>query len=242
MPTRRQFLTGLGATATALAATGPAAAQTSDPYAPQPDYVTLSYPDSELETYRPYLVTRHLNVRPTDLRAWKATSAEQDTSVYCYWANYVTQTGFTSADSHVDDREPVYVFVDQSGSVERVVVDGYHYLAAEYPDPPTTGDTHPTLHVNAPYHFYYATNEIGDGSVPIRDMHDRYEGWVDNGWQVHKESVVRPWNILSRRHWWADGLGGVAYNATYWSLLLDIGQTVGLDLGGAQQADLSNLE
>lgn len=235
MVTRRKFLTGLGSAAAVAVATGVASG--ADPYDPKPEYVDLTFQKSELETYRPYLVTRNLDVAPTDLRAWKATSTEQDTDCFAYWANYVTQKGVTSADSHVDDREPVYVFV-RDGGVERVVVDGYHYLAATYTNPSLAGETHPLLHVNNPYHFYTSTDEVGNDSVPIRDMADRYEGWIENGWSVHRETVVRPWNIRSRGHWWADGLGGVAYNASYWETLLNVSQAIGIDIAGAQQADI----
>jgi len=237
MPSRRQFVRASGATAATIATAGVAAAE-RDAYEPKPDYVSLTYDESELKRTRPYLVTSHLDFKPTKLYAWVATSTERDTRMHCYWAYYLSQHGYTSSDSHQYDREPVYMQVDEdTGDVQRVLVDGYHYLVGTYETPDLVDDAHPTLYVQKPHHFYTETTQEGE-LVELADMADRYGPWIDNGWDVDQESVVHPWTVESRGHWWKDTAAGVSTNAAYWDTMLGLGQRAGLNIGGAQESDL----
>jgi len=232
---RRRFLKAASATAATLATVGRVSAAT---YQDQPEYVSLTYDLPTLETYRPYLVTRHLDIKPTAVYGWVADSTERETDVACYWVSYVTQQGVTSADSHQYDREPIYVeFDSETGEVQQVLVDGYHYLVKTYPGSLTLeNDTHPVLHIVKPWHFYRQTTDLGELPA-IEDMHDKFDPWVSNDWNVHKESVVNPWRVENRGHWWPDLVAGFSVNGTLWNAMLTAAQTTGFDFGGAQASD-----
>ncbi|MFC7134325.1 MULTISPECIES: twin-arginine translocation signal domain-containing protein [Salinibaculum] len=238
MLSRREFLTTI-ATGGAVAGAGTVTASQLDPYETQPDFVTISYDEDFLSEYQPRLVTRTLDVKPSKMYAWRVDSTERSTTMACYWTYYVTQQGLSGADSHLYDREPVYVEVDETGAIESVHVDGYHYLLKSYPSAvPTTGETHPTLKAVNPYHFYVATTEVGE-TVDLADMHDRYGPWIRNGWNVHEPAVLNPWKVKSRKHWWPDGTFGYSRRAFYWDTLLGISQSTGIDVRGAQESDLT---
>lgn len=146
--------------------------------------------------------------------------------MYCYWAWYpVGQSGTTDADSHVPDREPVYVEVDL-GSDEVVAVryDRIHCKAGSTTSPPLYGDTHPTLRVIKPWHPYETMTDVGSTEPEFADMHNVYEPWIQNGWKVDQRSVVNLWALLRRGHWWPLGAAGFFVN----NLMTDIGLTLGI--------------
>jgi hypothetical protein len=152
MPTRREFL---GTAVTATAATllpGLASAE----YAEQPDHVTIKGNDevpNEIETYRPLLDLSNVSVTPSRLYAWKVTSDEYDADWYCYWAFYSAQQGVSGGgeDSHLPDREPIYLAVTDDG-VDRVIHSEWHYSVAIDDNPSLYQDTHPRLRVIEPWH------------------------------------------------------------------------------------------
>ena len=201
---RRTLLTSIAAAA-GLASTTAAQGQT-DPYAAKPDTVELvGYePDTAtgalLERYRPRLVTRDLEIEPT-VYAWAATSSERDTTMYCYWASYPTQRGLSALDSHLGDREPVYVEVDQSGAIVDVFWDAWHYLRNAAGATVPQDDTHPLLYVQSPHHFYAPTSELGR-LLDLNDMTDIYPSWHRNGWGVSRTALLDPWTMRERTSWW----------------------------------------
>lgn len=194
--------TGTGATLV----TSTAAAEHREPYDEQPEHIELhgyGNADGELDTYRPWLDLTDLEIRPTKLYCWRATSSLFTERCYCYWCWYPEgQTGFSSEDSHVPDREPVYVFVNSDDTVDRIVFDRYHYLVGVNVSPPTYLETHPTLRVIAPWHPYRTTTTVGSEAPELDDLHDIYSGWLANGWTVDEESVLDPWHVERRGHWW----------------------------------------
>ncbi len=128
-----------GATAAAAAMLPTAAAQ----YPEQPDDVTITgYDDAtaDIEQYQPLLDISDLEVEPSRLNAWRVTSDDYEYDWYCYWVFYAVQTGASEEDSHLPDREPVYVGVSE-GSVETVVTSDWHYSVNQIDDPTCTKTT-----------------------------------------------------------------------------------------------------
>lgn len=202
MPTRRQFLT-TAATAGVLGSTyaGPAAAE----YAEQPDHVTIKGYDeatAAIETYQPLLDLSNVSVTPSRQYAWRVTSDEYDADWYCYWAFYSAQQGATSEDSHLPDREPLYVAVTDDG-VDRVIHSEWHYSAAVDDDPSLYQDTHPRFRVIEPWHGTTPTTTNGE-FVTLGDMTDVYADWLVNSWSVHRPSVVDPSIVEDRGNWWRE--------------------------------------
>ena len=202
MPSRRAILRSV-ATVGGLAAvySGPAAAEFDE----QPDHVTIYGLDearSDIETYQPLLDLSALEIRPSNNYAWKITSDEYDYDWYCYWTFYQAQSGTTAEDSHLPDREPVYVAVD-TGEVDHIVISDWHYSAQVVDDPSLYESTHPKLEVIRPWHGTRTTTSEGE-FVSLADMKDEYPSWLVNGWNVHRRSVVDPPTAERRGNWWRE--------------------------------------
>ncbi|WP_135306372.1 twin-arginine translocation signal domain-containing protein [Haloarcula amylovorans] len=205
MPTRRQFLTGVGSAAVAVATSSTATAQTDESFSEQPDHVTINGLDEErtaIERYRPLLDLSNVEVRPTDLHAWEVVSEEFDYDWYCYWAFYTAQQGVRSEDSHLPDREPVYVAVED-GSVDHIIVSDWHYAAEVIEDPELYETTHPRLRVIEPWHGTTPTDSGGE-FVSLANMKSTYPDWLANGWNVDRRSVVDPPTAEERGNWWRE--------------------------------------
>lgn len=185
-------------------------------YAEQPAAVTITYERDRLEQFRPLLITEALDpTRQTpELYSWIARRENRDVAVYEYWAWYPTgQDGLTDADSHRPDREPIYVGVDETtDDVQWVTYDAYHYFAFTDYDPRRYAVAHPQLYVIAPWHPYRRprpdTADDAGQFLALADLHDRYEEWLSEGWEVSREMVLDPWRIHKRGHWWSDGVQG----------------------------------
>ena len=211
MPSRRAFLSRLGAAGMAVAGlttlSGPAAALARDEY--KPDHVTLSYDQALLERYRPRLVFEDdSRDQLIGLYGWYATSPEFDTDVAVYWASYTHQTGVTDFDSHYGDHEPLYVFVNSTtGEVQRVVYSAYHWLKGTT----VTDREHPQFAVIHPWHHYIQTTTEGV-LVGVDDLHSVFDSWLTNGLEedLATGSVVNPWSMLSRGDWWRRGSFGLS--------------------------------
>lgn len=238
---RRSFLRAAGATAVGLSvATGTASAEHGDA---KPDHVTLEYDESTLETYRPELATNHLEVQPSSLFSWTATSPEHDTDAHVFFAYYSHQRGLSRADSHIHDREPIYVFTDSdTGDLNMVVYSGYHWLAARSRGPPTDDSgNRPRLRVTEKWHHYTLTDEA-DGDVDLADLHDKHSphledgstAWLDTGWEdaLAPGLCLNPWRMRSRSDWWQDDVRSYAFEAALRRAYLTIG------LYGADTTDL----
>lgn len=234
--TRRSVLRGIAAGGGAVVAggvgVGPVRA-TPDPFEPQPEAITLSFEPATLERYRPQLIIDDLRVVPTGLYGWVARHDDRDTAMACYWCYYTRQVGLTEYDSHVGDREPIYVEFDpNSEEVVAVTYDAYHYLARTDPNLSLSGTT-PRFRVVRPWHFYRTTVLPGD-DLSIRDFREQYADWIGAGWEVHRRSVLDPWKVRERGHWWRDRL-----DATRWRLFLQVSQLTGIGIDGGTKSDLS---
>lgn len=244
---RRQLLRRAAGTATGLSIASAASGgvQTAENrYQSQPDHVTLSGNEARLRAYRPLLDLRAV---PTSLTTeltmygWIAESDRHTTDCYVYFGWYPFQDGLADADSHVPDREPIYLFVNSgTGAVERVTYDAYHYLAYTDLGPRLYRDTHPYLRVIAPWHPYRrpSPSAATDSAqfVETRSLHERYQAWLESGWRVHRPAVVDPWSIATRRHWWAGSLSGTVEHQLA-QTSLGINNTLGVSLPGFPGAE-----
>jgi len=236
---RRQFLATVAAGLT-VGTVGARAA--GDPYADKPEHVSLEYDEATLKKYRPRLITRHLQIEPSYLYGWVASSNEFELDVACYWCWYEGQVSDVKPASHKGDREPIYIGFDpDEGTVEQVAVDGYHYFNAYYEGdaiPFQDGDQYRTTwHVQKPYHFYSAGGDAGS-DVDLDDMTEQYPDWWKNGWNVHQRSVVVPWMMLGndrRSDWWPDDVGQFSVEAMFRQAWLLAG------IRGADDADTDDL-
>lgn len=226
--TRRRFIKSTAAAALGTGVFGRAQAAR---YEMQPDHVTLTYDEQFLRRYRPRLVLRDLDIRPTALYGWKATSDEFEYTWAVFFAYYPYQDGIApdGADSNLPDREPWYTAVDpDTGEVALTVYDQYHYLAGKNPVPNISDDGHPTSYVVPPWHPYTPTAERGQ-LVEVRDLHDRFEPWLANGWSVHPESVVAP-PLRARGHWWDDDSLALATTLQFSEVWFDLNQQLPFDV------------
>lgn len=217
---RREFARLLGATGTAGVVTAgtASAGHTGDVIADHlPGHVSMYYDErkSLIEEYQPRLRTSNLDVTPEAVYAAYFESTEYDTDCIAYWTWYPTQQGITPYDSHYGDAEPVLVFVDDSGAVDRVHYSGWHYLVARYSDPPIADDSgaHPVLTVVNPHHHYVIRPDDPDtGEYPPLDSFiDIVQPWFDNDWPADADTVLHPWTTDYRASWWAEGEFGVRW-------------------------------
>lgn len=237
---RRSFVAAIGATAVGAGTVDVARAdhENTEP----PSHVTITFDESKLERYRPRLVTRNLDVRPSKQYAWIASSPEHETDAYTYWTWYVTQKGVTARDSHYLDREPVYVFVDEdSGEIREVVYSGYHWLAARTTNPTTDLDDHALFRVVDRWHHYVETTDDTGELVELADLDDVFPEWLANGWEDDLEpgAAQNPWIMASidsgsaRSSWWRE-------NETFGFNFSERWKRIQLKLGvaGADESDL----
>lgn len=238
---RREFLRSAGAAGLASVAVVGTASAVHDTKG-KPAHVTLSFDEDELETYRPKLVTGHLDVRPSKQYAWLATSPEEDDDAYCYWTYYVTQRGVTSRDSHFLDREPVYVFVDEdTGEITEVVYSAYHWIARQTRAPLTVTDSdgeHPTLRVAERWHHYLETTEEGV-FVELADLNDQFDTWLSNGWEddLAIGAAQNPWIMRRRGSWWKDDASG-SLSQFFAMFQVRASKLPGLNVKGGANTDL----
>lgn len=201
--------------------------------------VSRSFDETLLDDVRPLLDVRDTDGVPK-LYGFVARKDGERTTACVYFAEWTRQQGVSTADSHLGDHEPLYVFADEEGdpTAEEVVYSGYHWLAASVDDPATDGDGHPTFGVVAPWHHYvHAPNlDAADGSLlDVRHLSDDlFAGWLDQGFEDDLEpgAVLDPWTMRRRAWWWRDTVGGVSLKA-WWQLLRF---RAGRD--GADQTDL----
>lgn len=201
MPTRRQFIAG---TVTAGAAILGASVATADRYETQPDDVTIegygAVPGA-IERYQPLLYLTDETVTPTQF-SWRATSDEYEYDWYCYWAYYTAQQGTAESDSHIPDREPIYIGV-ADGQPEKAIFSDYHHAARIDTSPQVYNDTHWRYRVINPWHGVAETDQAGE-FVGLRDLTEIYDDWLANGWGVDRRSVTDPPHVEQRGNWWPE--------------------------------------
>lgn len=183
----------------------------------KPEDAEISFDEYRLRKFQPrFIMTQDARRRSQGLFGYVMESAEHDTFVCCYWHQMTHQEALpmASANSHLGDHEPVYVFVDEdSEEVETVVYTGYHWFAAEisgedanlsqaragYP-------THVNLRVVDPWNHYTHEPDERGAFVDIESWGSHREAWKRNGFYdpAEVESIENPWTMLDRDGWWAD--------------------------------------
>lgn len=250
---RRGFLkTGTAAAVAAAGVLGATQPVIADHPSHLDDDVNLSFDEDDLKQYRPLLQVGHLDVEPTTIYAWMASSPNKITDAYVYITFYPTQRGIAgSADSHYLDREPCYVFVNSNGNIEEVLYSAYHWLKASTTSPPTYTDSdgqHPAFRVADKWHHYLldpemrgefvGLSELGtDEKIEADQISTQYEEWLDNRWEEEllPGAVVDPWKMRRPEHesWWAK-------DRREWrrELWLQISSVPFLNIAGADNTDL----
>lgn len=229
----RGVATAGGVAVSGRVATGTAGAVHND--IGKPDHVSLSFDQARLEQWQPLLDTSNLDILPDQMYGWIAESDLYDTDAFCYWTFYDRQEGLSTFDSHVLDREPVYVFSD-GDTLEEVVYSGYHWLAATASGTAIARDgDHPLFHIAEDYHHYY---EGGNGAtdLEIDDLDSVFDDWLATGWEddLGVGLAQEPWLIRDpeRESWWQRNSFG--FNGKEWGrqLLHNLG------LYGAEVSDI----
>ena len=224
--TRRTRRAYLGALATATVGAGVAGSARAEAPAREsyvPDHATIEYDEDMLLKYRPRLqfggseYDKFLN-----LYGWIARSTSLEPDVCVFWAEYSHQEGVSDYDSHDGDHEPIYVFV-VDGVVDKVVYSAYHWLrATDYA--PQLDDTHPLYRVIDPWH-QYARTEVEGRLTTLGDLTSAFDQWLKDGLDssLAPGTVVNPWRMTQREHWWRRGLAGFSLDATYVEILYALG-------------------
>jgi len=191
-----------------------------------PDYVTRSYDEELLEKYQPMLDLSEVDQTPT-LKSYVARSAEHDTTALVYFATYVFQDGYTIADSHVGDHEPVVLEVDEDA--EEIVTaywDGWHWFVAESRAVTSSTDAegmHPTLEVDAKHHYYRQTTVEGTELGTEEWSDAEIQGMLDNDWPIDIRTLTVPWSLSYKTDWWGDDVGNYSFEAMSKRIWLALG-------------------
>ncbi|MFC6720893.1 hypothetical protein ACFQGT_00405 [Natrialbaceae archaeon GCM10025810] len=256
---RRTFLARAGAvTISSVALTSPASAQSVPD---RPDHLENVDDDTdELEQYQPsFIASSTTRSEIEGVYGWYADSSEYDGRAYYYWVRYPTQRGILpswvpvvgSADSHFRDHEPVVVYTDDAGDVERVIVSGYHHFvldldsdSLELREDRADDPTHAKLRIVDHHHHYRnGADSTRDGVLPdtmagvdLRGWLDERESWYDLGVfeSSNPEAIEDPFALRDDLDtWWADGSADAWVGRNVW---------VPLGLRGADETDTLRIE
>lgn len=211
---RRGGAAAVAAPAAALTLTQHASAEHPDS---QPPYVSLTYDESLINQYQPLLLLHGVEERPQAFHAVYCESAESDLDVVVGFHYYLTQKGASTQDSHLGDREPVYVYVDSAtGEPVKVQYSAFHWYenTAHWDDIQADGSgKRPYLRVVPKHHHHRTYDGFVDSDeatdLPLRNLLESYPGWLDNGLEdeIHPGVVYNPQEEMQhRQYWWADGV------------------------------------
>lgn len=207
--TRREVLGTVGTAAAGLtgasALSQPAAATHTDS---TPDDVTITYDEDLIREYQPALVLKGLDPEPVAFHALHAESSASDLNVVAGFTFYSHQSGLTSADSHLGDHEPIYVFYDATtGAVEYVLYAAYHWFKARaVRDVLQFQDPHrPVFRPDVEYHHYRIYSGDREGElIETKDLTASIDGWLENG--LEEELALsqpnNPYDMQGRETWW----------------------------------------
>lgn len=213
---RRQTLRAAGAVLAggigAAALSAPAAADHQDA---KPEYVTLSYNEELIKTYQPLLVLEGVEVEPWSYHALYAESSESDLDVVVGFHKYPYQEGYSSQDSHLGDREPVYIYVDSSsGEPIKVQYSFYHWYenTESWSDVKTdSSGKRPIMRVVPKHHQHRVYGGWKTGAegrdLPVKNLLESYPGWLDAGLEddIHPGAVYNPQEEMQYRdYWWRE--------------------------------------
>lgn len=219
--TRRRFLRGAAAAgATVVVGTSSVSAATGDhEHEEVPEDVTITDDPALIEPWQPRLVgAEQGDVSPLGTYAVRASSPDHDTDVIVAWTEYPYQDGYSQADSHAGDHEPVYVFFDpDTGDVTEVMYSAYHWArgsvlpgAVKLVD--TSEGQQPVLRVVNPWHHHLPvpTSSTSNGRLyELRSLQDALSAWLTNGMSsaLKPSQPYDPWTMKERGHWWRSNWG-----------------------------------
>lgn len=198
-----------------------------------PDHITEVRDDiAELENYQPRLeiATQQARDDMEGMYGWTAESEDHDVTAHYYWVRSHTQRSIfwylgldAGPEEHYKDHEPILVFENPDGTVDKVVFSGGHHLAAEIDgewghlieDRMADRRTHVVLRQMRPHnHFVEAESTVDgewvQGHSEFGSWLDRYEDWYRNG-RYDKTSdvaVMDPFAFYpsdGRTYWWREG-------------------------------------
>lgn len=214
--TRRALLrAGAGALAAGTLATRAAADGAQEHQNTQPPYVSLTYDEELIREYQPLLVLSQVKHKPTGYHAAVLRSSESDVSIIVGFNKYLVQEGVdvSGADSHLGDREPVYIYVDEAaGEPLKVQYSAYHWYSnsVRWRDLSTdsTGKR-AKLRVIPRWHHHMTYHGSLEGeTIPVRNLLESYPDWLRNGLseEIHPGAVYNAGEEMQHReYWWRDG-------------------------------------
>lgn len=230
-----------GAGAAALSATPVAASHSGE----KPEYVTLTYDEQLIKRYQPLLILDGVEVEPWSYHALYCESQDSDLDVVVGFHKYPYQEGYSEHDSHLGDREPVYVYVDSSsGEPIKIQYSAYHWYenTVSYSDVKTDSSGErallkvvPKHHQHRTYHGWKTGGEARD--LPVKNLLETYPGWLDAGLEseIHPGAVYNALEEMQYRdYWWREEALG-----TFEHILA--GVWLHLGVGAASSTDLQEL-
>ncbi len=199
-----------------------------------PEHITARDDLGDLENYQPRLVVGSQQARHDmqGMYGWIAESEEHDVDAYYYWIRSNTQRSIFQhlfgldiefKDTHYLDHEPIIVFVNSDGTVDKVVYTAGHHLAAELDgewgrlieDRVADRRTHVVLRQVRPHNHFMEASSLEDGVwvqgfAEFDSWLDRRETWYRNGRydNTANVAVMDPFEFYEsdgRTFWWADG-------------------------------------
>lgn len=183
-----------------------------------------AFDETLLEQYKPRLIIKDLDVEPSSIHGAVFRSTLEDATVLTYWTEYPVQLDRSGFASHIGDREPFYVYLQNEGTadeyIDRVVATGYHWLALERADPPTDDGTdtgRPRAYVAPQYHHYSldtAESDPRDGvDLTLKDLRDSLPRWLADGefhdalaedWNDRGSPAYNPYLMRDKASWWRE--------------------------------------
>lgn len=229
--TRRGYLRAVGSAAGGVALLGGAASsvQANHEDAREP-YVTLSYSEELIKQYQPLLVLDGVENEPNAYHALYAESQESDLDVVVGFHHYYYQEGYSQFDSHLGDREPVYVYVEsETGEPVKAQYSAghWHENTEMWQDLSTDSSGKRAKMKVMPKHHHHRTyhGDAAGETVPVANLLESYPQWLSNGLEeeIHPGAVYNPQEEMQHRdYWWRDGWGTV-WDRSIWPLYVDLG-------------------
>ncbi len=201
-----------------------------------PDHITDVRDDlSELENYQPRLVTQTQQARSdmVGMYGWSADSENHDVTAHYYWVKSNTQrsvfytfgVGNLGPERHFEDHEPIIVFENPDGTVDKVVCSGGHHLSlvidGEYghliEDRVPDRRTHVVLRQVRPHNHFMEAESTEDGGYV--QGYAEFASWLDvrDRWyrndhfeKTSDVAVMDPFSFYppppdGRTYWWREG-------------------------------------
>jgi len=209
------------------------------------DKTIIEFDEQYLRNYQPMLrMSSDARQRHKGLYGYVARSEEHETDVLCYWSQLTHQDGLpgVNSDSHLGDHEPIFVFVNDDGSVDKIVYSAYHWFAgsATFGSGTTklkanraSQPTHAVMSVVSPWHNYQFTPEKDGAFVELKSWPEVRSTWIKNGFYkpANAAAIEDPWRMESLDSWWQPN----SVDAMVAGAWANVGRTLGWF--GADEAD-----